>query len=90
MPLSIALRMIRVDSCSSRGTPMWYPPRPSMETFSPDRPSVRYVISPAAARASDFASEGIAPAPAMPSATLSRNSRRLFFSQFMTNLQKVC
>src|ERR1700686_5317045 len=34
--------MMRIASCSSTdGAPRWYPPMPTMETFSPVRPRVR-------------------------------------------------
>ncbi len=47
MPLSIAVRMILMLSFSSCCWPMCEPPRPTIETFSPVRPSVRRGISPA-------------------------------------------
>src|SRR5437899_1817840 len=44
-PRSIALRMIVMLSASSACLPIWYPPRPMAETFSPVRPRARWGIA---------------------------------------------
>jgi hypothetical protein len=40
-PLSMAVRMMRMASSSLAERPMWPPPMPIADTFSPVRPSVR-------------------------------------------------
>ncbi len=55
MPRSIALRMMRMLSCSSFCMPMWKPPRPTIETETPVLPSCRIGIV-----AFDVAASGVA------------------------------
>src|ERR1017187_6242812 len=72
----MALRMMRSLNDSSPWMPMWYPPRPMAETFSPVRPSGRNGTS---FFVSALQSCGVAATAAPAVSAIFTNSRRLTF-----------
>ncbi len=76
MPRSTAVRMRVMLSSSSGCRPVWYPPRPMSETFSPVLPNVRYGISFLTSLAS-FAHPGATPITTLAATDNFTNSRRV-------------
>ena len=91
MPLSIALRMMLMLSCSVKpSVPMCQPPRPRAETFSPVLPSARVGIVPVAPRPHAVEPTPAATPPATASLTNSRRVTPGFFLAMASSGELFC